>query len=456
MRARLSIAAALLAGGCAMVGPDYRRPEQATALPASYGEPAPAGALSVPADWWTLYRDPVLDGLVRAGLERNADVAIASARVEEAQARLGEARATLLFPEVDGSAGVVRDRTLANGVSTSYTLGLATSFEVDLWGRLRRAERSVRSELLATRYARDTVALTLAGTIARTYFAVLSLDAQEAASQEILRAAEESLALARRRADAGVASALDVYQAGSLRTAASAQAKEIARQRAVAVHQLGALTGRADLAVEARDLSAVSIPAMPAAGVPSDLLERRPDVRQAEASLTAATERIGVARASQFPALRLTASLGADAGDLDRLFSPGSRIWSVGAGLLGPILDGGRYAARTAQAEAQARQAEAAYRKAVESAFRDVADALSNVRLAAGAETDLQSRVTVARDAVRLARLRYDRGYSAYLEVLDAQRTLNEALLAYLRNRQAYLAYTVDLMNALGGGWSAG
>ena len=314
----------------------------------------------------------------------------------------------------------------------------------------------MRAELLASRHARDTVGLTLAAAIARTYFAVRSLDSQLAASREILAAAEESVALARKRADAGVASVLDVYQAGSLRTAASAQAKEVARQRAVAIHLLGALAGRPGLTLAPSDLATLAIPSAPAAGLPSALLERRPDVRAAEARLAAATERIGVARASQLPALRLAASAGFESGELDSLLSPGSRIWSVGAGLLGPILDGGRYAARTAQSEAQAKQAEAEYRKAVEDAFREVSDALANVRQAADTESDLQTRVTVAREALRLARLRYESGYSAYLEVLDAQRTLNESLLGFLRNRHAYLAYTVDLMNALGGGWPGG
>jgi outer membrane protein, multidrug efflux system len=265
--------------------------------------------------------------------------------------------------------------------------------------------------------------------------------------------ATESVDLTRKRADAGVASILDVYQAGSLRTAASAQSKEIARQRAVVVHQLGALAGRPDLSLDAGDVTTLPIPVLPPAGLPSDLLERRPDIRQAEAQLAAATERIGVARASQFPALSLTGSLGLESAELGDLFKGGSRVWSVGAGLLGPILDGGRYAARTEQAEAQARQAEAAYRKVVEGAFREVSDALSNVRWAAEAETDQSQRVTIAREALRLAQLRYDRGYSAYLEVLVAQRTLNESLLAFIGNRQAYLSYTVDLMNALGGGW---
>jgi outer membrane protein, multidrug efflux system len=325
-----------------------------------------------------------------------------------------------------------------------------------VWGRLRRAERSVREELLASRFGRDTVSLTLAATITRTYFALRSLDSQYAASQEILRAAGESVDLARKRADAGVASVLDVYQAGSLRTAASAQAKEIARQRAVALHQLGALVARPDLTLPAGDVTALPLPVLPPPGLPAELLERRPDVRQAEAQLAAATERIGVAKASQLPALSLTGSAGLESPELDQLFRGGSRVWSVGAGLLGPILDGGRFAARTAQAEAQARQAEAAYRRVVETAFREVSDALSNLRLAADAETDLAQRVTTAREALRLARMRYDRGYSAYLEVLDAQRTLNESLLAFVRNRQAYLAFTVDLMNALGGGWVAG
>jgi multidrug efflux system outer membrane protein len=447
----LAAVLALALGGCAMVGPDYQRP--ASPLPAAHVEAAAAGALAVPPDWWTLYRDPVLDELVRTALERNADVAIATARVEQGEALVREANATLLFPLVTGDAGLSRARNGNGVVETTIGLGIATSFEVDLWGRLRRAERSVRQDLLASRYARDTVGLTLAATVARTYFALRSLDSQYAASLEILRAADESVGLARKRADAGVASILDVYQAGSLRTAASAQAKEVARQRAVTLHQLGALTARPDLQLPGGDVTALPLPPLPPAGLPSDLLERRPDVRQAEAQLVAATERIGVARASQLPALSLTASLGAESGELRTLLDSGSRVWSVGAGLLGPILDGGRYAARTAQAEALARQAEAAYRRTVETAFREVQDALSNVRLAAEVEVDAAQRVATAREALRLANLRYDRGYSAYLEVLDAQRTLNDSQIAFLRNRQAYLSYTVDLMNALGGGW---
>jgi multidrug efflux system outer membrane protein len=211
-----------------------------------------------------------------------------------------------------------------------------------------------------------------------------------------------------------------------------------------------------DVALPPGDLAALPIPPLPPAGLPSALLERRPDVRQSEAQLSAATNRIGVARASQFPALSLTGSFGVQSPELSSLFDPGSRVWSVGAGLLGPILDGGRYRARTEQAEAQARQAEAQYQRSTEIAFREVADALASVRYAADTEKDFVERVEQSRQALRLAGLRYDRGYSAYLEVLDAQRTLNLAQLEAIRNRQAYLGYTVDLMNALGGGWNPG
>lgn len=442
---------ALAVAGCAMVGPDYQRPE--TNLPAAYGEPVPAGGIAVPEQWWTLYKDPVLDGLVRAGLEANADVKIATARVEEAEAALREARATFFFPLVEGEAGALRSRT-AGVTSNDFTLGASTSFEVDLWGRLRRGELSVREQLLASRYGRDTVSLTLAASIARTYFAVRSLDAQIFASRSILTAATESVTIAQKRLDAGMTSALDVYQAGSLRTTASAQLREFARQRAVLVHQLGVLTAKVDLSLPEGSLIALPVPPLAPPGLPSELLQRRPDVREAEANLAAATQRIGVARAAQFPTLSLTGSLGFASSDLSNLFSSGAGVWSIGANLLGPILDGGRYAARTAQAEAQARQAEAAYQRAVQNAFRDVSDALSSGRYAAELEEDLTQRVDVAREALRLANLRYESGYSAYLEVLDAQRTLNDSQLLWIRNRQAHLTYTVDLMNALGGGWA--
>jgi multidrug efflux system outer membrane protein len=453
---RILIPAALAVGlaGCAMVGPDYKRPE--TGLPATFGPGTSAEAPVLPAQWWTLYNDPLLESLVRESLEKNSDLQIAVARVEEADAMLREAHAALVVPQVNIEAGATRGRVLGNTppVGNAFSLGASTAFEVDVWGRLRRGERAARENLLATRYAQDTVRITLAATVARTFFGIRALDAQRIASQSIYDAADQSLTLARKRADAGLVPALDIYQASSLRSTAAAQLKEVARLREGLEHQLGVLVGRLDVTVEPGTLTALPIPPQPPAGLPSQLLERRPDVREAEARLAGATELVGVARGSQFPALSLTAGLGVANPEISNLFTTGSQFWSFGAGIVGPLIDGGRNAARTDAAAARARQAEASYQGTVRDAFRDVADALSNVQRAGETEVELEQLVADAREALRLSQRRYESGYSAYLEVLDAQRTLNNAQIQLIRNRQNYLSYTVDLMVALGGGWS--
>jgi len=451
---RIVLAALLAASGCAMVGPDYKRPD--TSLPAAYHEPMPAGELKVPLDWWKLYDDPMLDQLVEEGLKHNTDLSIAIARVDEAQGTLKDARAILFFPTIDLNAQAARGRTTSSGTlatGNGFGVGLSTSFELDVWGRLRRGVRSVNDQLLASEYGRDTVALTVAAQVARAYFAVRALDAQLIASRGILEAAEQSLALAKKRANAGIAPELDIYQAGSLRAQSAAQASEIQRQRATFVHALGVLTGKLDLEIPPGKFTDIPVPPATPPGLPSELLERRPDVKQAEANLEAATERIGLAKGSEFPALTLTGTYGTISSQVDQLFSTGARTWSIGAGLSGPILDGGRYRARTEQAEAQAREAQGAYESAVRNAFRDVVDAVSNVKHASDTELDLRDLVDQSQKALHLAEVRYEHGYSAYLEVLDAQRTLNDAQLTLIRNRLALLSYTVDLMNALGGGW---
>lgn len=461
VRAIALLLSSLLAG-CAMVGPDYQRP--ALDLPAQYPDlPAQAGTLSLPTDWWKLYQDATLDRLVASGLEKNTDIRLAAARIEEAAGLLREADATF-FPLVLGNAAVTRSEAstqtsthqpTAPKITNHLAVSLSTSFELDFWGRLRRGVEASRAEYLGSRYGHDVVALTLAANIAQSYFLVRSLDAQILVTDQTLRGSIELLDLTKRRAQAGRASDLDISQADAIRAQAAAQSKELKRQRAAAIHQLGLLSGVLDLRLEPGDLRALPTPPLPPEGLPSTLLERRPDVRAAEARLVSANALIGVARAAQFPSFSLTAALGVQSAELNNLFSSGAGIWSVGLGVVAPIIDAGRYAARTEQAEARERQAAAQYEKTVQVAFREVADALTNVSLAGQADQDLGERVELARNALRLATLRYQSGYSAYLEVLDAQRTLNEAQLAHLRNRQATLAYTVDLMNALGGGWTA-
>jgi multidrug efflux system outer membrane protein len=462
MTLRVQLTAVLCAAalsGCMLLGPNYKRPD--VNVPGGYPEQSSGGTLSVPADWWRLYRDPLLDDLVSSGLQKNADIRIAVARVEEAEALLREANTTFL-PEVDVNATAGRSRqstrtgTLPSSVQAirnNFLLSANTSFELDFWGRLRRGRESARAQYLSSRYGSDVVALTLAAGISQTYFNIRSLDAQITVSEETLRAAADSVDIAKTRADAGLTSDLDLNQADANRAQVAAQIKELRRLRALAVHQLGVLTGRLDVQVPPGDLAQIPKPPLPPEGLPSTLLERRPDVREAEATLQSANALIGVARAAQFPTLSLTGALGSQSRELSTLFAAGAGIWSIGLGVVGPVLDWGRYKARTEQAQARANQAAATYEKTAQTAFREVADALSNARLAADTEADLRARVDRASNTLKLANMRYTSGYSAYIEVLDAQRTLNDAQLALVRNRQQYLAYTVDLMNALGGGW---
>jgi multidrug efflux system outer membrane protein len=201
------------------------------------------------------------------------------------------------------------------------------------------------------------------------------------------------------------------------------------------------------------DLAALPVPPMPPVGLPSTLLERRPDIRQAEASLASATALIGVTKAQEYPTFSLTGFLGGQAAALENIASSGGRVWSIGGSVVWPIVDAGRYRARTREAEARAEQAAAAYEKTVQGAWREVADALDTLRAAAESEADVEARLKAAREALRVTQIRYEAGYSAYLEVLDAQRTLNVAELAAIQNRQARLSASVDVMKSLGGGW---
>ena len=460
--------ATFAAAGCTVVGPDYRRPAQelperfVDVLPADAAGAQPGAAL--PADWWTLYRDPQLDALVAATLSGNADIRLAIAQVDEAEAALREAWAVLV-PQVDLGATGSRSRVSTMGaqpvppgvplVRNDLRIALSTAFELDLWGKLRRGVEAIDAQLMGSRYARDVVALSLAGATTQSWFVLRSLDAQVAVSRESVDTRTETLELVRARARGGVASDLDVNQAEAARAEAALQLIELQRQRAAIERQLGALAGQPGLRVPAGDLRTMPVPPLPPPGLPSTLLDRRPDIRQAEAALQAANARIGVARAAMLPTITLTGSYGGQSAELSDLLGSGARIWSLGFGLSLPIFDAGRLQARTEQAEARQRQALAGYQKSIETAFREVGDALGNSERSVAAEGDLQRRLDAARNTTRLARARYEAGYSGYLELLDALRTQNDAELALIRNRQARLSYSVDLMKALGGGWVA-
>jgi outer membrane protein, multidrug efflux system len=464
MRVRTLVTAFSLLLSACMVGPDYERPQ--TPLPAKFPDeivPGPSAAPAAPetirADWWVLYNDATLEGLVATALSDNLDVAFAVARIEEADANLREANASL-FPEIDlGAAGA---RSKSSGavttpvpiqLNTDFRVALSTSFEIDFWGRLRRMVESARAQALATHYAKDVVTLSLAGLTTQSYFLLRSLDAQIAATRETLATREDYLNIVQRRVDSGLASDLDLAQAQGARSDAAALLKDLVRQRALALHLLGTLTGKLDLDVPAGDLAQIPMPPTPPPGLPSSLIERRPDVRVAEEYLISANAQIGVAKAALLPRISLTGFYGGESQDLSNLVSTGGRIWSIGFALALPIFTAGRLNAEVDATTARQKQALATYQKSIQSGFREVADALVNIEQTSATESDLKDSVDAATNALRLASRRYEAGYSPYLNVLDAQRSLNVSQLALIRNRQAQLSASVDLFKALGGGW---
>jgi multidrug efflux system outer membrane protein len=453
--------ALLTLSACTTLGPDYQRPQ--VELPAAFPNSSSSGNPALSADWWKLYNDRTLDELIAAAAKNNADVRLAAARVMEAEAVLRETSGAQ-FPEISGTyAGGrshVSTRTLPPPAATAplsrsdHRIAASTAFELDFWGRFARATEAARAGLLGNVFSREVLQLSLAGSTAQAYFQLRSLDAQVMVLDMTLRARRDSLAIARARSDAGLASELDVHQAQGALSDALVQRRDAERQRALVERQLAQLTGRLDLRLAAGDLFKLPLPPVPPAGLPSALLERRPDIRQAEQLMIASNAQIGVAKAALFPSISLTAALGSQSADFSTLLSTGTGIWSLGFGLALPIFDAGRREARVEQAEARREQALAGYQKSIETAFREVADALVNVEQTGGSEAELEARLKAARAALELSNIRYESGYSPYLEVLDAQRTANDAELAFVRNRQARLAFSVDLMKALGGGWT--
>ncbi len=457
----LSIVVAALLGGC-MVGPDYQRPR--VDLPASYPDNPGAPAATVSADWWTLYRDSTLNELVASALANNTDVQRAVARIEETDANLRAANAAL-FPEIDAGAAATRSRSsfavalppssTSPSVHNDILLALSLSYEIDFWGKLRRQAEAARAQALGSRYAKAVVDVSLASLVAQTYFSLRSLDAQIATTRNTLATRSDGLELVKRRVDAGYASDLDLRQAEGATTDAAAQLKELIRQRALALHLLSVQTGKLDLSIPAGDIGQLPLPVLPPPGLPSTLLQRRPDVRLAEQDLIAENALVGVATANQFPTVSLTGGYGGESQALTNLFSGPGRIWNIGLGLTAPLFDAGKLAALTDAERARYKETLATYDQTIQTSFREVADALNNVAQYAATETDLQASVHSAREALRLATRRYESGYSGYLDVLDSQRTANVSELLLIRNRQALLSSGVDLMTALGGGWQA-
>ena len=448
----------LTLAGC-VSGPDYRRPE--TAVPGDWRTAGATNASMGAWAWTEVYRDPVLTNLITTALANNQDVRIAAARVEEAFGQAGVQRAAL-FPSVNGAAGYSKARAgnippLPGAESEQYNLSGRLSYELDIWGRVRRLNESARAQLLASEEGRKAVELGLVAGVATSYFNLRALDRQLEIARDTLASRNNALELTRVKFDdgQGIVSELDVAQAQTQVAATQSSIASLRRQIALAENALSLLLGGNPGAIpRGQALTGQWQPAELPAGLPSDLLLRRPDLRAAEQQLVSANANIGVARAAYFPAISLTGALGLQSDDLGDLFDTGlSKTWSFTPSLTAPIFQAGRIRSGVRVAEAQRAAALASYEKAIRTAFREVDDALASISHIREQLVADEAVVTAERRRLELSTLRYEGGVASYSDVLDAQRFLFSAELTAVQTRNALLAATVQLYRALGGGW---
>ncbi|CAM8263979.1 TolC Outer membrane protein [Candidatus Methylopumilus planktonicus] len=445
---------------CTLVGPDYKRPE--INLPNAYHQEINKDNVVTDLSmWWKFYQDPVLDELMDKALKKNVDINAAIARLEEADAYLQQIGAALI-PSVDLTSQGNRTKATENGIVPSnfvkpfrknFNVQLGTSFELDFWGRLRRAKESARAEYVASQYSKDTVVLSLQSTLASNYLLLRSIDSQILALKDNVGYRKENLELTKKRLESGLISALDLHQAEAAFNNLSAQLSDLIRQREVVSNQLILLSGDMNLNIPENRMDALVTPPIPPANMPSSLLESRPDIKEAEQIMIAANANIGVARAALFPNIILTANFGRESAELKNINKTGSDIWGIGLGLTLPIFDSGRAQARVSQATAKQKQALSYYESSIQNAFKEVNNALVSLKEYTEQENDLKLTQDAAKKAMDIASNRYKAGYSSYLEYLDAQRVYNDASISYIQKRQLRLIASVELFKSLGGGW---
>ena len=447
--------------GCA-VGPDYERPTIDT--PPSYRFEDAQARDTVNTAWWTQFGDKQLERLIGIALAENKDVLIAAARVEEFYGRLGAQRGQQ-FPQVGAQAEAGRQRQsrasnplfqLLPGAELTndfWSANLGVSFELDLWGRLRRGTEAARADLLAAEENRRTVILSLVSAVATSYVNLLNLDRQLEISRDTVRTRAESLRIFELRFKGGTISEVELQQVRSEYETALAAVPALEKQVAQQESNLSVLLGRNPGRIgRGGALDKLVLPLVPA-GLPSELLERRPDIRQAEQQLVAANARIGVAKAAFYPSISLTGLIGVASSDLSNLFSSDARTWSFGGSVNQPIFTGGTLSGQLAASEAQQQQALYSYQKTIQTAFGEVENSLvdqakTREQLAAQAR-----QVEALARYAYLARLRYDNGYTSYIEVLDSERSLFQAQLQLVQTQGQLYVALINLYKALGGGW---
>ncbi|HSN05590.1 MAG TPA: efflux transporter outer membrane subunit [Nitrospira sp.] len=458
MQRFIALGLSFLLASCAM-GPDYERPKTETGDRFRMAE-APADAPSLAnLPWWDLLRDEQLQGLIKIALVENKDLQRAAAAVDEFQARALLAKSDFLPGlAATGNAPFGRKTVfLVPGFPNpfNYYLQANLTWELDFWGRIRRSNEAALADLFAKEENRRAVVLQLVSGVAESYFNLLQFDAQLDIAKRTLQSWEESVRIAQARLKQGLTSRLDTDQFEAERANAAARAAELERQMVQAENQLSVLLGRKPQAIpRGRALNEQPVPPEVPAGLPSELLQRRPDLLDAEQQLAAATARIGAAKAERFPKFSLTGMLGTASPHLSKFFTDPASFGVGGGGITAPLFSGQLLGFQQEAIEAQSKQALAQYEKTVLTALREVEDSLVSVRTARDQNKAQQEQVNALQSALRLAELRYKGGLANYLDVLVARRNLFEAELAMTGSRRLHLVSVVQLYKALGGGWS--
>jgi outer membrane protein, multidrug efflux system len=450
---------ALALAGCA-VGPDYRRPP-VNAPETFRGEAEIDTNSSANLPWWQVFHDDTLQNLIRIALTNNYDLRIAVTRVGQARALAAQARAGF-FPQVDyavtAGAGknVAGDNTPSpTGTSGSvFAADVNASWEIDLWGRIRRLNESARAQFFASQEARNDVMISLIGQVAQDYFQLLALDDQLAIARQSTNSFGESLKIFNERLQGGVASKLETSSAEALMDSAAATIPGLETQVALQENQLSVLLGQnPGVILRGNSLLKNQLPPEIPAGLPSALLERRPDIREAEQQLRSANAQVGVAKAGFFPRLNLTALFGGVSPELAAFTSGGAVAWGLAAALTGPVFHGGQLRAQYAQARAVREQYALQYQAAVLNAFQEISDALISHEKSSVARTQQGRAVAAYREAVKIAMERYRLGNADYYEVLQEQQLLFPAENSLVQFQLNQLVAVVQLYRALGGGW---
>jgi len=441
--------------GCMKMGPDFTKPDMGAQVRASYQHVTPGGVTGPVADrWWRAFNDPELNRLVEGVCSGNPDIKKALAAIVELQSYFVQSRADRLpHLQIQGTAG--RNRIFPGTESDAYTFSLPASFEIDLWGRLARTEEAALATLLQTEENARTVAQTIISEAITVYFQIESLERRIQITKQSIETYRRNLSSVQRRYEGGMVSILDLRQARRALAQAEASLPSLRQELGIRQQNLAVLSGRYPETRSARTRSEdyFRLPTPVPAGLPSDILLRRPDIRAAEANLRALNAKIGVAKASRFPSIALTGTYGYSSSELDQLFIPGNSVWNMTFGVLHPLFNAGKLKAGQQATEARFRQGMADYAKTVLSAFSEVERSLLTRKEQIEKRSKMMTLVAEARATQRVAETRYERGLTSYLSVLDAQQARFQAEENLILIELVILSNRVTLHRALGGGW---